>query len=109
MKIDHLSSFNMQEIRFEINKNGKGAFFFEEGGKRLGEMVISISDKILTVYHTEVLPEMEGKGIAKKLLVAMVEHVRAHQLKIIPLCPNVSSVFKKNPGKYSAVLYKEKI
>src|SRR5215203_1304557 len=95
----------MQEIQFEINKSGRGAFFFEEGGKRLGEMIISISDKILTVYHTEVLPEMEGKGIAKKLSETMVEHARAHQLKVIPLCPYVSSVFKKDPEKYKDVLY----
>jgi len=95
------------EITFEINKAGKGAFFFEDGGKRLGEMIISISDKILTVYHTEVLPEMEGKGMATKLLEAMVDHVRAHQLKIIPLCPYVLSVFKKNPEKYKDVWHKE--
>ena len=97
----------MQEIKFEINKRGKGAFFFEEGGKRLGEMIIGISDEILTVYHTEVLPEMEGKGIAKKLLDTMVDHARAHQLKIIPLCPYVLSVFKKNPEKYKDVWYKK--
>jgi uncharacterized protein len=96
----------MQEIKFEINKAGRGAFFFEEEGKRMGEMIISISDKILTVYHTEVLPEMEGKGIAKKLLNAMADHVRAHHLKMIPLCPYVSSVFTKNPEKYNDVLYK---
>ena len=97
----------MQEIKFEINKKGRGAFFYEEGGKRPGEMIISISGEILTVYHTEVLPEMEGKGIAKKLLDAMVDHVRTHQLKIIPLCPYVSSVIKKNSGKYRNILYKE--
>ena len=97
----------MQDIKFEINKSGRGTFFFEEGGKRLGEMEISISDEILTVYHTEVLPEMEGKGLATKLLEAMVGHARAHQLKIIPLCPYVSSVFKKNPEKYRDVWYKK--
>jgi len=97
----------MQEIKFEINKTGRGAFFFEEGGKRMGEMIISISDKILTVYHTEVLPEMEGKGLAPKLVEAMVDHARTHQLKIIPLCPYVSSAFKKNPEKYRDVWYKK--
>ena len=97
----------MQDIKFEINKTGRGAFFFEKEGKHLGEMIISISDEILTVYHTEVLPEIEGKGIAKKLVEAMVDYVRAHQLKIIPLCPYVSAVFNKNPEKYKDVWYKE--
>ena len=97
----------MQEIKFEINKKGRGGFFFEKGEKRVCEMEISISGGILTVYHTEVLPEMEGKGIAPKLVEAMVEHARNHQLKIIPLCPYVSSVFKKNPEKYRDVWYKK--
>ena len=97
----------MQEIKFEINNTGRGAFFLEEDGKRFGEMIISISDKVLTVYHTEVLPEMEGKGIAKKLLNVMIDHAHAHQLKIIPLCPYVLSVFTKNPEKYKDVWYKK--
>lgn len=97
----------MQEIKFEITKSGRGAFFLEEAGKRLGEMIISISEGILTVYHTEVLPEMEGKGIAKKLVSEMVDYARAHQLKIIPLCPYTLAVFKKNPEMYKEVWYKE--
>jgi predicted GNAT family acetyltransferase len=98
----------MQSIKFEINEEGQGAFFFEDDGKRLGEMIISISGEVLIVHHTEVLPEMEGKGIAKKLLNAMVDHALVHQLKVLPYCPYVLSVFKKNPEKYEDVLYKEK-
>lgn len=98
----------MPAIKFEINEKGRGAFFFEGDGKRLGEMIISISGEVLIVYHTEVEPEMEGKGIARKLLNAMVDHARVHQLKVLPHCPYVLSVFKKNPEKYKDIWYKEK-
>lgn len=93
----------MQEVIFELNKSGEGAFFLEAEGIRAGEMIISIHGKILTVYHTEVLPEFEGKGLAKKLISAMVGYARAHELKVIPLCPYTLSVFNKNLQKYEDV------
>lgn len=90
----------MLEVRLQINNNGKGAFILEDDNKQLGEMEIGISNNILTVYHTEVVPEMEGKGGAKKLLETMVEYARTNKLKVIPLCPYVLSLFQKHPAKY---------
>lgn len=88
------------EVKLQINESGKGAFFLEEKNRRLGEMQVGISDNILTVYHTEVVPEMEGKGGAKKLVETMVAYAGTNKLKVIPLCPYVLSVFKKHPDKY---------
>jgi len=99
----------MPEVKFEIDEKGKGAFFFEENGKRTGEMIISISGEILIVYHTEVLPELEETGAAKKLLEAMVEYARVHKLKIIPRCPYTLAMFKKDPKKYEDVWYGKKL
>ena len=90
----------MLEVKLQINESGKGAFLLEENNRRLGEMQVGISDKILTVYHTEVVPEMEGQGGAKKLVKTMVEYARTNNLKVIPLCPYVLSMFKKHPDKY---------
>ena len=66
-------------------------------------MIISISGKELTVYHTEVVPEAEGKGLAKKLLDAMVSYAREHKMKVIPLCPYVHAQFKRHPDEYKDV------
>ena len=75
----------------------------QEDNKRLGEMDIGISNNILTAYHTEVVPEMEGKGGAKKLLETMVEYARTNKLKVNPLCPYVLSMFKRNPEVYKDI------
>ena len=67
----------------------------------MGEMVVSVMDDNLTVYHTEVAPEAEGKGLAKKMLQAMVDYSRENHLKVIPLCPYVHAQFKRHPDEYT--------
>ena len=98
----------MPEVKLQINERGRGAFLLEENNRRLGEMQIGISDGVLTVYHTEVEPDMEGKGTAKELLETMVEYARTNKLKVIPLCPYVLSMFKKHPDKYEDLWDREK-
>ena len=71
-----------------------------DGNEQLGEMAISINGHSLTVYHTEVSPAAEGKGLGKRLLEAMVTYAREHQMKVVPLCPFVHAQFKRNPDKY---------
>ena len=99
----------MQEIKLEINEQKKGAFILEEEGQRIGEMVISITGDIMIVDHTEVKPEWEGKGMARKLLNAMVDHARTNQLKVLPVCPYTLAVFRKDPQSYQDVWYKKEV
>lgn len=98
----------MEEIKLILDKNGHGSFFITGEDKHLAEMEISISRDILTAYHTEVLPGSEGKGLAKKLLAAMVEHARKNSLKVIPLCPYVHAQFKRHPDEYADIWEKTK-
>ncbi|HSB94700.1 MAG TPA: GNAT family N-acetyltransferase [Flavitalea sp.] len=97
----------MQEIRFKLNEKGHGGFYIMDGNRQLGEMVISIEGHKLTVYHTEVDPELEGKGMAKLLLDAMAEHARKQELKVIPLCPYVHLQFKRHPEQYADIWLKD--
>jgi predicted GNAT family acetyltransferase len=64
-------------------------------------MEIQINKDNLTVYHTEVAKEEEGKGLAKKLLDQMVGYARTHKLKVVPLCPYVHAQFKKHRTEYA--------
>ena len=98
----------MDEVKTDIKENGKGDFSISADGKRLGEMVVSVYSNHLTVYHTEVLPEAEGRGLAKKLLESMVGYARSHQLKVIPLCLFVQAQFKRHPEEYADLFEKEK-
>jgi len=91
------------DVQFKVDDNGKGAFFIEEDGKRLAEMVVSISGRNLTVYHTEVSESLKGKGVSTQLLETMVKYVRDNNLKVIPLCPYVNVQFKRHPDKYDDI------
>lgn len=93
----------MTEVKLELNEKKHGAFNLYEDGNKLGEMVISIANDLLTVYHTEVNPEADGKGYAKLMLDAMTAHARENNLKVVPLCPYVHAQFKKHPDEYTDI------
>lgn len=91
----------MEDVNLILNEQKKGAFIIREDGRQLGEMDVSISGNNLTVYHTEVAPEAEGKGLAKKMLQEMVGYSRKNNLQVIPLCPYVHAQFSRHPHEYA--------
>lgn len=93
----------MEDIKLNLNEKGHGHFFVNKNDEQIAEMQIGISGNDLTVYHTEVSPEYEGQGLAKKLLSAMVDYARTNQLKVIALCPYVLSQFKRHAEEYHDV------
>ena len=93
----------MEEIKLVLNEKGQGNFFIFENGEQLGEMEISITGTNLIVAHTEVSEKAEGRGYAKKLLNAMVDHARKNNLKVIPLCPYVHAQFKRHASEYTDI------
>jgi predicted GNAT family acetyltransferase len=97
----------MDDVKLNLNDKGHGAFYIMDGAEQMGEMVVGISHSNLTVYHTEVSTKAEGRGYAKKMLNAMVNHARTNHLKVIPLCPFVHAQFKRHPDEYADVWHKE--
>lgn len=90
----------MAEVKLNLQNEGPSAFeIFDENGKA-GEMVFDIKGADLTVYHTEVEPDREGKGYAKLMLDAMVAYVRENHLMVIPLCPYVHLQFRRHEELY---------
>ena len=82
----------------------KGAFFVEEEGKRVAEMVYTWAGKErFIVEHTEVDESLEGKGVGKQLVHHVVEFARTKGVKLIPLCPFTKAVIDRTPA-YQDVL-----
>lgn len=52
---------------------------------------------VMAVYHTEVPPVIQGRGIAAKLVQGAVEHARANGLRIAPYCSYVRSYVRRHP------------
>ena len=56
-----------------------------------------IADGVITFAHTEVPPELGGKGIGSKLIKGALDHARAEGLKVIAQCPFVKAYIEKHP------------
>jgi predicted GNAT family acetyltransferase len=59
---------------------------------------------VMTVYHTEVSSEAEGKGLGKQLFIAMTDHAKAHQLKVKAICSFVQAQFARNEQAYGDLM-----
>ncbi|MEO6230151.1 MAG: GNAT family N-acetyltransferase [Ferruginibacter sp.] len=98
----------MENVTLQLNEKGHGAFIIKDADKKIGEMVVGVSGNTLTVYHTEVQPEAEGKGTSKLLLNAMVAYAREHSLQVIPLCVYVHAQFRRHPELYADIWQQDK-
>jgi predicted GNAT family acetyltransferase len=93
----------MEEVKLQLDEKKHGHFYINENDEQIAEMQIGISGNDMTVYHTEVLPKAEGKGLAKKKLLTMVDYARKNKLKVIALCPYVHAQFKRHKDEYSDI------
>ncbi|WP_316795848.1 GNAT family N-acetyltransferase [Pedobacter agri] len=81
----------------QVNNEKNGYFEAKESNVEAGKMsYVWAGDNKIIIDHTEVNPKFSGKGVGKKLLMAIVNYARENNIKIIPLCPFAKSVFDKN-------------
>jgi predicted GNAT family acetyltransferase len=84
------------EIQHRQN-DSRGMFFAQDEKGVFAELTYTKKEGgILTIDHTEVRPELEGQGIAGKLLARSVEFARENNYKIDPLCPYAEVQFDRN-------------
>jgi uncharacterized protein len=76
---------NTAKHRYELSVDGHVAATY-----------YTLADGVITFVHTEVPPELGGKGIGSKLIKGALDQVRASGLKVIPQCPFVKAFIEKN-------------
>jgi predicted GNAT family acetyltransferase len=79
-------SNNPAHHRYELAVNGHVAATYYQ-----------IADGVITFVHTEVPPELGGKGIGSILIKGALDQVRAAGLKVIAQCPFVKAYIDKHP------------
>lgn len=77
---------NTERQRFELDLDGHTAF-----------AEYRCADGVLTVMHTEVPKELNGRGIGSRLVRGLLTIAREHGLEVRPLCPFVASYMDKHP------------
>ncbi|MEO8008893.1 MAG: GNAT family N-acetyltransferase, partial [Betaproteobacteria bacterium] len=75
-EVDLPLAHNTAAKRFEINLEGKIAF----------SKYMLVGEKMI-IEHTGVPIELEGKGIASRIVRSALDYARAQKLKVMPLCP----------------------
>lgn len=77
---------NSAESRFELPLEGKTAY-----------AAYTIDGGTITFTHTVVPPELEGRGIASRLIAHALGDAKARGLKVVPQCPFVAAYIDKHP------------
>jgi uncharacterized protein len=62
-----------------------------------------VDGNVITFVHTEVPPELGGKGVGSKLVQAALDQVGAAGMKVIAECPFVKAWIGKHP-EYKGLL-----
>ncbi len=67
------------------------------GSEHIGRLIWRDEDGRRHATSTQVPPEIGGRGIAAKLVEALIQDARAQGFKVVPACSYVAKAFDKNP------------
>ncbi len=56
-----------------------------------------LGDKRIAIDHTYVSPSLRGQGIARKLMMLVVEQVKKEGKLIVPLCSYARMILEEDP------------
>lgn len=77
---------NKREQQFEMKfENHQAVIEYETEGN------------IISLLHTGVDPELEGKGAGTAIVEKVLNHIREKDMQLIPLCPFVVAYIKRHP------------
>jgi predicted GNAT family acetyltransferase len=77
---------NITQRRFELDLDGSTAF-----------ATYRQSDGIVSIFHTEVPHELNGKGYGSDLVRGTLDLIRSRGQKVRPMCPFVSFFIREHP------------
>lgn len=95
----------MIQESWQANGEGRLELFIEGEEKAVAFMdLLKTESGKLVIKHTEVAPEMTGKGYGKELLAYVVDYSRQHNLKILPVCPYAKNLMYRDLEAYRDVM-----
>lgn len=88
---------NEKDMRFEIHFEDKIAF-----------VQYKLFDGGIAYMHTDVPPELEGKGIASTLAKYVLDYAQNNGLRVKPYCPYINAYINKHPEYQANSLFHDK-
>ncbi|MCK9541797.1 MAG: N-acetyltransferase [Novosphingobium sp.] len=82
-----------------LNQGGAGEYHAAVAGNdAVGRLTwVARGEAVRAAEHTIVPPEIGGRGVAGKLVQAMIADAREHGFRIAPVCSYVVAAFEKHP------------
>lgn len=91
------------DVKLNLDQCESQAF---DGDEKVGYCQYQVKeDKLWDIQHTVVNKAYGGKGLAGKLLDAVVDYAKENEIKLIPTCSYAKRKFDENPDKYGDVAY----
>lgn len=82
----------------ELIYEAERIYLKDERGKLAAEVTFhQRSDLCMAVDHTFVSPELQGRGVAGRLLRAAADRFRRRNLKVVPVCSYAVKWFQTHP------------
>ena len=82
-----------------IDAGGGGSFIIPNPGggepRYWAELTYRWRDGVMVILHTGVREQLQGRGVARKLVEAAIAAARAESFRIEPQCSYAASVFEK--------------
>lgn len=79
-----------------VNNTGASRYEMPVDGSQ-AILVYRRDGAVLHLVHTEVPPELEGRGLASRLVQGALDDIRARGEKIVPRCSYVSAWLRRHP------------
>lgn len=76
--------------RYEVRVDGELAGFAQ----------YRLRDGRITIFHAEVDPAYEGRGVGSQLASSALADVRARALELVPRCPFIAGYVRRHPDLY---------
>lgn len=89
----------MENVTITRHENGAAGEYraHVEGLDHIGRLTWVDAGGVRAAEHTLVPPEIGGRGIAGKLVDALIADARAQGFKVKPVCSYVAKAFEKHP------------
>jgi predicted GNAT family acetyltransferase len=97
-----------EEARYAVvDAPDRARFEIRDGDEVAGFTEYRRRPEVIEFIHTEVVPEYEGKGVARRLISSALDAAREQGLAVLPLCPFVRRYIARHPEQYLDLVPKD--